>query len=70
MDHPEAYRNDERPSTVYVVVPGGHFSAIRLDGTWKRAALTIGHLDEHYRRIEDPELAMRFYKSAKHTLAG
>jgi hypothetical protein len=70
MDPPEAYRNDDRPSTVYVVVPGGHFAALRLDGTWKRASLTIGHLEENYRRIDDPDLAMRFYKSAKHTLSG
>ena len=53
-----AYRDDENPATVYVWAnaraPGGEFSALRVDGRWKRADLTIGTLEEEFRRITDP----------------
>jgi hypothetical protein len=55
-----AYRNDEIPNTVYVWAndraPGGKFSALRVDDHWKRANLTIGTLEENFRRIEDPKI--------------
>jgi hypothetical protein len=53
-----AYRNDENPATVFVWAtadaPGGRFGALRLDGKWKHASLTIGYLEENYREIKDP----------------
>ena len=62
---PKAYRSDDDPSTVYVVVPGGHFAAIRVNGKWKRASLTMGHLEDHFRLIEDPDVAETLLKAAR-----
>jgi hypothetical protein len=63
---PKAYRSDDDPSTVYVVVPGGHFDAIRVNGKWKHnTAMTIGHIEDNYRLIDDPKEVDRLFKEAR-----
>jgi hypothetical protein len=63
---PKAYRADDDPSIVYVVVPAGHFDAIRVNGRWKRnTSMTIGHLEDHFRLIDDPEEVARLFKAAR-----
>jgi hypothetical protein len=63
---PKAYRSDDDPSTVYVVVPGGHFDAIRVNGKWKHnTSMTMGHLEDHFRLIEDPGVAETLLKAAR-----
>ena len=65
---PKAYRSDDDPSTVYVLVPCGHFAALRLGGKWKRASLTMGHLEDNYRLIEEPGVALNLLKEAREAL--
>jgi hypothetical protein len=63
---PKAYRNDDDPSIIYVVVPGGHFAALRIDGKWKHnISMTMGHLEDNYRLIEDPAEVACLFKAAR-----
>jgi hypothetical protein len=63
---PKAYRNDDDPSIVYVVLPGGHFDALRVNGKWKHdPPITIGHLEDNYRLIDDPNEVDRLFKEAR-----
>jgi hypothetical protein len=62
---PKAYRNDDDPSVVYVVVPGS-FSALRINGKWKRSpGMTIGHIEDNYRLIDNPDEVARLFKAAR-----
>ena len=66
---PEAFRHDDDPSKVYVVIPGGHFGALRVNGRWEHASLMEGTLEESYREIKGAAEVEALLKDARTSLS-
>ena len=64
-----AYRHDDNPEIVFVFAmpwaSGGEFSALRLDGVWRHASLTVGDLEDRYRAVNNRRVAARLLSDAR-----